>query len=334
MIKLLSDLCTLNGASGSETPVRNKIISEIDGFCDWHVDALGNIIVFKKGKKTPKNKIMLDAHTDEVGVIATYITDDGFINFSTVGGINTECLLSKRVVFQNGTLGVIGQKPIHLISKDEGKKLPELSSLYIDIGCDSKTEAEKHVTPGDTAVFDSPFFEKDGFITSKAIDDRAGCAVLIKLIKSESEYDFYASFSVQEEVGLRGAATAAFGIDPQFAICLEATTASDIAGVDGAARVCLLGDGPVISFMDRSTLYDRELFTLAKNSGVKCQVKTAVAGGNDAGAIHKARAGIRTLAISVPCRYIHSSSCCAHIDDINGALNLAEKMISVIGGEL
>ncbi len=334
MINLLSKLCTLNGASGSEAPVRNEIIREIDGHCEWKIDALGNIIAFKKGKKTPKKKILLDAHTDEVGVIATYITNDGLINFSTVGGINTECLLSRRVVFQNGTLGVIGQKPIHLLSKDEGKKLPELSSLYIDIGCDSKEEAEKYVCPGDTAVFDAPFNETDGFITAKAIDDRAGCAIIINLIKGEPEYDFYASFSVQEEVGLRGAATAAFGVAPDFAICLEATTASDIAGVEGAAKVCSVGMGPAISFMDNSTLYDRELFAAAKNCGVKCQVKTAVAGANNAGSIHKSREGVRAITISVPCRYIHSASCCAHIDDINGALQLAEKMISVIEGEL
>ncbi len=334
MLKLLSELCAISAASGNEAPIREKIISEIDGHCDWHIDALGNIIVFKKGKKTPKNKIMLDAHTDEVGVIATYVTDEGFINFLTVGGISTEVLLSRRVVFQNGTLGVIGQKPIHMISKDEGKKTPPIDSLYIDIGCDSKEEVLKHISLGDTAVFDAPITVSGDFVTAKAIDDRAGCAIIIKMIQGEPEYDFYASFSVQEEVGLRGAATAAFAIEPDFAICLEATTAGDIMGVEGAKKVCTLGEGPAVSFMDGTTLYDRELFTRALNCGVKSQVKTAATGGNDSGSIHKSRGGVRTITISVPCRYIHSASCSANIKDVEGAYALAEKMLSIIGGEL
>lgn len=333
VLKLLRELCALSGASGNESPIREKIISEIDGFCDWHVDPLGNIIVFKKGKNRTQNKIMLDAHMDEVGIIATYINDDGLINFSTVGGINTECLLSKRVVFQNGTLGVIGQKPIHLLSKDERKKLPDVNNLYIDIGCDTKEEAQRLISLGDTAVFSAPFCENGGIITAKALDDRAGCAILVKLIKGEPMYDFYASFSVQEEVGLRGATTAAYGIDPQFAICLEATTASDISGVSGAKKICVLGDGPVISFMDNGTLYDRELFFAAQNAGIKHQIKTAVAGGNDSGAIHKSRAGVRTVTISVPCRYIHSSSGMANLRDIENALALADKMLCFIGGK-
>lgn len=336
MTELLKRLCNADGVSGNENAVRDVIISEIDGHCEWRVDPLGNIIAEKKGKKRPLKKIMLDAHTDEVGVIATYINDDGFISFSAVGpdSIRVESLLSKRVRFLNGTIGIIGQKPIHLLSKEESKKLPSRDSLYIDIGCDSKEEAEKFVMPGDVATFDAPFTDNDGFITAKAIDDRAGCAVIIKLLQGEPEYDITATFTVQEEVGLRGAATAAYTVDPDFCICVEATTASDIAGVEGGARVCLLGEGPTISFMDNTTLYDRELFERALSSGVKCQVKSAVAGGNNSGSIHKARGGIRTITISVPCRYIHSSSCSAKLSDIEGAYALASRMIEIIGGEL
>ncbi len=331
MLNSLKLLCEANGASGSESGIRKEIIRQISGFCEWKTDALGNIIAFKKGAKTPAHRIMLDAHTDEVGFIATYIESNGLIRFSPVGGINTECILSQRIIFQNGTVGVIGCKPMHLSSADERKKLPKTDSLYIDIGCDTREETEKYVSLGDTAVFESPFMEKDGIITAKAIDDRAGCAVLIRLLREESDYDFYATFTVQEEIGTRGAMTAAYTVAPDFCLCLESTTASDIEGVSGAERVSLLGEGPVISFMDRTTLYDRGLFDTAKGLGLPYQIKTAVSGGNNAGAIHKSRGGVRTLAISVPCRYIHSAAGVAVMSDIESSYLLAKKMISTLG---
>ena len=330
MIKLLEKLCCLDGTSGNEGAVSDFIISQIDGFCEWKRDALGNIIAFKKGKKTPKSRIMIDAHTDEVGVIATYITSEGLIKFATVGGINTECLLAQRVRFGE-TVGVIGLKPTHLLSADERKKLPSADSLYIDIGCDSKEEAEKIISVGDTGVFDTPFTQQGEFICSKAIDDRAGCAMIIRLIRSEAEYDFYATFTVQEEVGTRGAATAAFAVAPEYCICLESTTASDIMGVEGENRVCLVGNGPVVSFMDRGAIYDRELYDIATKQGIPWQPKTAVAGGNNSSAVQRSREGVRTLAISVPCRYIHSPSCVASEKDIENAYLLAEKMLSRLG---
>ncbi len=332
MLEILETLTCLQGASGREDSVRNAIISLIDGYCDYKTDALGNIIAHKKGKKTPARRILLDAHMDEVGFIATYICENGLINFSTVGGINTECILSSRVIFENGTIGVIGGKPMHLLSADARKKLPDPDSLYIDIGAKNRAEAEAIISLGDTAVF-APDFEMNGdIITSKAIDDRAGCAAIISMIRSESEYDFYASFSVQEEIGTRGAATAAFSVAPDFCICLEATTASDIEGASGAKRVCSMGAGPVISFMDRGTLYDRGLFDAANGLSIPHQVKTAVAGGNNSAAIHKSRSGVRTLAISVPCRYLHSASSMASVSDIMGVRDMAISMLSLIGG--
>lgn len=330
MLKIIEALCKRDGVSGDEADIRNAIIKLIDGHCEYNVDNMGNIIAFKKGKNRPSRKIMLDAHTDEVGVIATYITTDGLIKFATVGHIETECLLAQRVRFGK-VLGVIGNKPIHLTSRDERKKLPKTEGLYIDIGCDSKEEAEKLVSVGDTAVFDTPFYEKNGRITARALDDRLGCAILIKLILSEPLYDFYATFTVQEEVGTRGAECAAYTVAPDCCLCLEATTASDILGVSDGERVCVMGDGPVVSFMDRGTLYDRDLFDMAMGSGLKCQKKTAVAGGNNSRSIQRSRGGVKTLAISVPCRYIHSSSCHADISDIEGALALCEYMLCRLG---
>ncbi|MDE6091806.1 MAG: M20/M25/M40 family metallo-hydrolase, partial [Ruminococcus sp.] len=203
--------------------------------------------------------------------------------------------------------------------------------LYIDIGAENKEDAEKYVNLGDCVYFESEFTELgENRIKSKAIDDRAGCAMMINLIREEPEYDTYFVFNVQEEIGLRGSRVSAFSVQPDFAIVLEATTASDIDGVSGAKKVCELGKGAVVSFMDRSTVYDKELyrlaFDIAKEENLPCQTKTMIAGGNDAGAIHITGNGIRTLAVSVPCRYLHSASCVIETDDLENSYRLVKTL--------
>ena len=331
MTDFLKELCALNAVSGDEKAVRDYIISKIDGKADWHTDNLGNILVFKKGKNRSVKKLLIDAHMDEVGFIISSVTADGFLKFQTVGGINTAAIMFRQVKIGNVN-GVVCGTPIHLLSGDEKKKLPKSDSLYIDIGAESREEALKLVSLGDRAVMCSEYREMGNKIKAKAIDDRAGCAILLSLITNDSDYDFYASFSVQEEVGLRGAKTAVFAADPDAAIVLEATTAADIADVDETHRVCVLGNGPAVSFMDRATVYDREYYRAALESGIKCQPKSAVAGGNNSGAIHLSRGGVRTVAISVPCRYIHSSSCVADKEDIKNAERLAKYMLAGICG--
>ncbi len=333
MLKTLEKLCLLDSASGDERCVRNAIIEEIKDFCEYRVDNLGNIIAFKKGKNTPCRKILLDAHMDEVGLIITSVTADGFLKFSTVGGIDPAVMISRRVKINGNITGVIGLKPVHLCHGDEGKKLPKADDLYIDIGAKCKEEALSLVSLGDTAVICGDFVKSGDKILSKALDDRIGCAILISLLKEESEYDFYAVFSVQEEVGLRGAKVATFAVNPDFAIILEGTTAADIADVSEEKQVCNLGLGVAVSFMDRSTLYDRGLYNLALSSGIPCQSKRFVSGGNNAGAVHLSREGVRTVAISVPCRYIHSASSVADIKDINSAYELAKHLILKIAKE-
>lgn len=330
MTDLLRVLCQTDATSGNEQSVRELILAKIDGYCDWHIDNLGNIIAFKKGRNRPLKRLMVDAHTDEVGLIISAVTPDGFLKFKTVGGIDTAVLLSRRVRINGEINGVIGGKPIHLTSGDEGKKLPKADSLYIDIGAKNRNEALDYVCPGDRAVLCSEYVETAEKIKSKALDDRIGCGVLITLLREDSDYDFYGSFSVQEEVGMRGAKTAAYAIDPDCALILEATTAADIAGVGEENRVCVLGKGAAVSFMDRATLYDRDFYRAAFESGIPCQPKCAVAGGNNSGVVHLSREGVRTLAISVPCRYIHSASCVADQRDIDAAYRLAKKMISGI----
>lgn len=334
MLDILKELCELDGISGDEGSVREYIIGKIKNHCEYSVDPLGNIIAFKRGKSRSVKKVMLDAHMDEVGLIITSVTEDGFLRFSAVGGIDTSVLMFRRVRI-GSVNGVIGGKPIHLLSGDERKKLPKPDSLYIDIGASSKEEALKLVDIGASAVICGDYTEMGKLIKAKAVDDRAGCAVLISLLTSDSDYDFYAVFSVQEEVGLRGARTATFTVEPDSAIVLEATTAADIADVPNEKRVCVLGDGPAVSFMDRATVYDRAYYNAALSSGIKCQPKAAVAGGNNSGEIHLSRGGVRTLAISVPCRYIHSPSCVACGEDIENARRLAKYMLDgICGGDI
>lgn len=329
MTENLKNLCSLNGTSGNENSVRDYIISKIDGHCEWRVDNLGNIIAFKKGKFETGRKILLDAHMDEVGIIVTSVTENGFFKFKTVGGIEVPTLMFKKVAFDS-CLGVISGKPIHLLSSDERKKAPKESDLYIDIGAASKEEALEKINLGEYGVICGEYEQSDSNVLSKALDDRIGCAILMDLLINDSKYDFYATFSTQEEVGLRGARVCAFSVSPDFAIVLEGTTAADIAGVAESNRVCALGAGPAVSFMDKATVYDRALYDAALQSGIKCQPKSAVTGGNNSGAIHLSKEGVRTLAISVPCRYIHSASSVANIEDIKLAKDLASYMLNGI----
>lgn len=317
---MLKDLCLLNGTSGREEAVRNYIIEKIKDKCEYSVDALGSVIAFKKGKKAPDKKVLVAAHTDEVGFIITDITDDGYLRFAPVGGIDAAVVLGRRVDI-NGIKGVVGAKAVHLLSDDEKKNEPAFDKLAIDIGAADKAEAEKAVSLGDCAYFASDYCEfGDGFIKSKALDDRIGCMLMIELINSDLEYDTYFCFNVQEEVGLRGSGCSAYAVKPDVAVILESTTAADIDGVTGGDKCCVLGKGPVVSFMDGRTIYDKQIFDLAfevaKENNIKIQTKTKIAGGNDAGAIQKSGVGCRVAAVSLPCRYIHSGSSVVKIGDI------------------
>ena len=317
---MLKELCLLNGASGNENAVRDFVISQIKDLCEYSIDPLGSVIAFKKGKKTPDKKIMLCAHLDEVGFIINYITDDGYLKFSTVGGIEPSAIIGRRISV-NGLKGVIGSKAVHLLKDSEKKEMPSVSDLFIDIGAKSKQEALKYVSLGDYAYFESDYCEfGDGYLKAKALDDRIGCMLLIELIKSDLEYDAYFCFNVQEEVGLRGSAGTAYSVKPDTALILEATTAADLDGVTGQDKCCVLGSGPVVSFMDGRTIYDKKLydsaFKTAEDNNIKIQTKTKIAGGNDAGAVQSAAGGCRVIAVSLPCRYIHSASSVVKISDI------------------
>lgn len=336
MLETVKKLCAVGGISGREDRVRELIINEIKAYADYETDPLGNLLVHKKGRSPAKNKVMFDAHMDEVGLIVTYITDDGMLKFSTVGGVDTRVILGRAVkVGDSGIAGVVGVKPIHMLSKDDELNMPSSDELYIDIGASSGDEAKKLVSPGDMVIFDSSVTEfGDGFLQGRALDDRMGCAVLIKMIQSELEYDADFSFSVQEEIGTRGAGVAAFTLRPDYAVVVETTTAADIYGVEGEKRVCALGEGAVVGFMDRGTIYDRSLYDLtyktAEQNGIKIQTKTMVAGGNDARTIHSSAGGVKTIAVSLPCRYLHSPSCVIKLSDGDEVYRLATELLKVL----
>ncbi len=321
--EILQRLCNANGISGDEDAVRNIIIGEIkNSGAQYNVDNMGNLIVLKKGRKTPDKKLLISAHMDEVGFIVTHITSNGYLKFDEVGGIDRRVIMGKSVIVGKNVHGVVTAAPMHLLTADQRDSIPKIDSMFIDIGADSKEEAMRYVSLGDSIHFDCDFMWQDDVITGKALDDRVGCAIMIDMINSELEYDTYFSFVVQEEVGLRGAKCAAFAVDPDFAIVVETTTAADIPNVSKDKQVCFVGEGAVISFMDRRTIYDKQLVDAAMScagGNVKTQLKQAVAGGNDAGAIQTSRGGVRTLAVSLPCRYLHSSCGLISAQDLNSA---------------
>ena len=336
--KLLKKLCLLDGTSGREGAVRAFIEKEIRNLADEiHTDALGSLIAFKKGKARPKNRVLFDAHMDEVGVIIKKITDDGMLKFGFVGGVDPRVVIGRPVRFGD-VQGVIGIKAVHLTTAAERRTMPKTKELYIDIGAASKAAAEDKVSLGDYGVFDSAVVEfGDGLIKAKAIDDRVGCAALLKLIEDEPPIDTWFCFTVQEEVGLRGAASMAYALDPGFAMVLEGTTAADLAEVEGGKAVCRVRGGVVLPFMDGATIYDAELFELLRNAcdkrGIRWQTKTRVAGGTDAGRIHKSRAGVRVCAAAAPVRYIHSPSSVAAVADCEAVLSAARAFLEELGGD-
>ena len=336
---MLKDLCLINGTSGREKAVRDYIIERIPKDCAYTVDNLGNVIAEKKGKNRPENKIMLSAHMDEVGFIITHITDDGFLKFSPVGGIDERVVFGRSVTIgEKNTVGVIASKAVHQLTGDEIKKVPGFDEMYIDIGAEDKKEAEHYVQIGDCAYFNSEYIEYgDGLVKAKALDDRMGCQILLEILNSQVEYDFTACFVTQEEIGTRGAAVAAYNVKPDYAVVIEGTTASDISGTPDGKKVCTLGGGAVVSYMDRGTVYDFELYKrvlkIAQANGIKCQTKTVVAGGNDAAAIHKSGAGVKTVAVSVPTRYIHSPSSVAKLEDIESVKQLAVSLIGAFAND-
>lgn len=334
MLKLIEELCAINGVSGDEQRVRDYIRAQAEPYADkmW-TDAIGNLIVFKKGKKSTEHKLLLSAHMDEVGIIVTYVTDEGYLKFDFVGGVDRRVVIGKSVLLgENEVHGVIGIKAYHLVSREEEKKVPKTDAFYIDIGAKSREEALEKVELGTYGSFvGTPERFGNGFLKAKAIDDRVGCAVMLELLKQELPMDVTFAFTAQEEVGTRGAFGAAFAVAPEIALVLETTTAADLPGVNDHCRVCAPGGGPVISYMDGATIYDRGLFEnlrrLAQEHRIPWQTKEYIAGGNDARTIQRSRAGVRVAAMSAAVRYLHAPASVGSTEDFENMLKLARLFI-------
>ncbi|MGQ9464719.1 MAG: M42 family metallopeptidase [bacterium] len=321
---MLKELCEICSVSGDEDKIRLFIKEKIYNYVtDLEEDAYGNLIVRKGKEKRPK--ILLAAHMDEVGMMITNIEKNGFLKFKTIG-LRAQSILAKKVVVGEKQIpGVIGHKPIHLSNPSERNKIPEVKDLFIDIGVGSKEEAEKFVQIGDLATF-ATHFRKDGdIIYGKAFDNRIGCYVLIKLIQ-ETNLDAYFAFTVQEELGLRGAKIVAYRVDPDIAIAVDTTGANESPDKKDQPLYPVLGKGPALTIADATIICDKKIIKIfentAKNYRIPHQLKQPMIGGTDAGVIHLARKGIPTAVLSTPARYIHSPLSIASMKDIKNTIKL------------
>lgn len=334
-LDLLKRLCDAFGPTGAEYNVRQVIKNELgENELDAYTDNLGSYVVHIKAENKPS--LLINAHMDEVGFMIDEICDDGTLHFSTVGGIDPLVLPAKRVLAKkpDGSLlyGAIMSKPIHLQSRDERTKVVPTSDLYINIGADTKEEAQELCSLGDLFTFDSDFVEfGNGFIKARALDDRLGCAIMIEVIKAicdkkiTPKYDLYFAFTTREEVGLSGAYAVSEQIHPDYAFIIESTAVGDIHGASDEKLVAELSKGGALSFADRGTIYDKDfvnqIINMCKDREIPYQMKKYVSGGNDSANIQKSGYGTRVAVMSAPSRYIHSSSSVVHRDDLNSILN-------------
>ncbi len=337
MIRKLMDLTCIDGISGNEQHVREFILNHVqkEGL-ENRTDSIGNLIV--SGKRTGDNplRVMLAAHMDEVGLMINSITEDGKLKFAAVGGIDSRILVGQRVRVGNDKIpGVIGYKSIHLQDKNERESVVKIKNLYIDIGARDREQAEGYVNPGDYAAFAAePVLFGNNRLKAKALDDRAGCALLLELLKEVWPFEMHAGFTVQEEVGLRGARLTANRIKPDIAVVLEGTTCADLPGVKEHEKSTVIGKGPAIAFADRTSIADRELMNhfikIAEAEEMPYQWKQTVSGGNDAGRIQTSGQGVRIISVSVPCRYIHSPVSVLDVRDLKNTLILLKKALNCL----
>jgi putative aminopeptidase FrvX len=341
---LLEKLSNAFGPSGCEDEVRRVLARALrDKVDDLQTDALGNLIAFKRGTGTePRLKVMVDAHTDEVGLMITRIEKNGLLGFRAVGGLDDRLLLAKGVVVGPKRLpGVILAPPVHLTRESQRQKILKIDQLALDIGATSEEEAKALVQVGDYAAFDTRFQVLAGDslrpVTGKAFDDRAGCAVAAALADGEYAVDLYLSFSSQEEVGLRGARVAAFRIEPDLAFALEGTVCDDMPKKEDVSPTTQLGRGPAITIMDHSFVADRRLVRLlmeiARANDIPFQFKQPGVGGTDAGAIHLTKTGVPSVAVAVPCRYIHAPVSLASLNDLDHLVVLMKATLAALPEE-
>jgi endoglucanase len=341
-LSLIETLSNLSGVSGAESAVRERVMKEIKPFADEiQVDPLGNLLVACRGEESgPRMKVMVAAHMDEVGFMLTAEDDDGCYRFAKVGGISDKYLTGKSVwVGKEQVPGVIGLNPIHLTEKKDRKKTVPLKKLRIDVGAGSADR----VQVGERAVFATPFKRIGDSLIGKAFDDRLGVSILIELIKRAPKHiDLLAAFTVQEEIGLRGARVAAYKLNPECSIVLDTTPARDFPvweeGVENAFYNTRLGKGAAVYTADSGTISDprlvQYLLRVGEEEDLSFQFRQPGGGRTDAAAIHRQRSGIPSVSISVPTRYLHSPVSLVRVEDYQATLNFVEAALKHLSPDI
>ena len=329
--KLFKEICETAGAPGFEQQIRALVLKEIEAYADEiSVDNMGNVTALKKGTKD--KKVMVAAHMDEIGFIVTHIDDNGFLRFHTLGGFDPKTLTAQRVIVhgKEDLIGVMGSKPIHVMSPAERNKAPEIKDFFIDMGR-SKEEVEKYISVGDSITRDREMIEMGNCFNCKSIDNRVSVFILIETLKQlkdkEIPYDLYAVFTVQEEVGIRGAQVASLKIQPDFGFGLDTTIAYDVPGAAAHEKITSLGKGTAIKIMDSQTICDYRMVKYMKATAEKYnipyQMEILPAGGTDTAGIQRMSAGGSIAgAISIPTRHIHQVIEMADKNDINHSIQL------------
>ncbi|WP_375585724.1 M42 family metallopeptidase [Cyclobacterium xiamenense] len=331
-VALLKQICELPGAPGFEKKIRDFILSEVKDLVDeLKVDNLGNVIAVRKGKRNPENKrVMVAAHMDEIGFIVTHIDENGFLRFHPLGGFDPKTLTAQRVLVhgKKDLIGVMGSKPIHVMTAEEKTKLPKLTDYFIDLGMD-KAEVEKWVQVGDPITRERELVEMGNCVNCKSIDNRIAVFILLETLREleSPAYDVYATFTVQEEVGLRGAQVSAHHINPDFGIALDTTIAFDLPGAAAHEKITELGKGTAIKIMDASAICDYRMVQFMKETasknGIPFQTEILTAGGTDtAGVQRMGKQGAIAGAISIPTRHLHQVIEMANKADVAGSIRL------------
>lgn len=337
---LLKTLSEAPGVPGREEAIRDIIAKELEGVVDsLATDTMGNLIAHKASKKKRAKRVMLSAHMDEIGFYVRFIDDAGFLRVQPVGGFDTRNLFARQVTVHATSgerlVGVMNPatKPIHISNPEERKKVPEMAEFAIDLGLSGDSVREK-VRLGDMVTLRQTFEDLGEIVTGKALDDRVNCFVLIETLKAlkKPAHDVYAVFSVQEEVGLRGALTAAYSLEPDIGIALDTTLAVDIPGTPAEQRVTKMGDGVALKVMDSSAISTRwlldEFIALADKHAVPYQLELLPLGGTDAGAMQRSRGGVASLTLSIPSRYVHTVTEMVAKSDVEGSLALLTHYLS------
>lgn len=332
--KLLKQICEIPGAPGYEKPIRDLVLREAKGLGDKvSIDNMGNVTVFRKGKKN--KKVMVAAHMDEISFIVTHIDDKGFVRFHTLGGFDAKTLTAQRVIVhgKKDLIGVMGSKPIHVMTPEERTKMPNTTDYFIDLGM-SKKEVEKYISVGNVITRERDLIEMGDCVNGKSIDNRVSVFILIEVLREIKKlpFDLYAVFSVQEEVGLRGVQAAAMEINPDFGFGLDTTIAFDVPGAREHEMITRLGHGAAIKIMDSQTICDYRMVDFMKKTAdkhkIKWQLEILPAGGTDTAGIQRYNPnGAIAGAVSIPTRHIHQSIEMADKGDIRASIDLLRRSI-------